>query len=50
MVAELEDDEVIESALCDPVYASFVEAKSQEYDEFRIDVSPWELDRYPTRY
>jgi glutamine synthetase len=42
----LESDEVVQAALGDHVYEKFVEAKSQEYDEFRVDVSQWELDRY----
>ncbi|MFB6301792.1 MAG: type I glutamate--ammonia ligase [Haloferacaceae archaeon] len=49
-VAALEEDEVIEEALGDHVYDKFVEAKTQEYDEFRIDVSQWELDRYLETY
>jgi glutamine synthetase len=42
----LEDDEVIEDALGEHVYENFIEAKSQEYDDYRVDVSDWELDRY----
>ena len=49
-VDALEDNEVIADALGEHVYDSFVEAKSQEYDEFRIDVSQWELDRYLETY
>jgi glutamine synthetase len=33
-------------ALGEHVAPKFIEAKSQEYDEFRVDVSQWELDRY----
>ncbi|WP_224270391.1 type I glutamate--ammonia ligase [Haloprofundus salinisoli] len=42
----LEEDEVVQSALGEHIYEKFHEAKSQEYDDFRIDVSQWELDRY----
>ncbi|KTG08107.1 glutamine synthetase [Haloprofundus marisrubri] len=42
----LEEDEAIQSALGEHIYEKFHQAKSQEYDEFRIDVSQWELDRY----
>jgi glutamine synthetase len=45
-VAELEDDEVVMDALGEHVSEKFVRAKSAEYDEYRIDVSQWELDRY----
>ncbi|RLM56578.1 type I glutamate--ammonia ligase [Halobellus sp. Atlit-31R] len=49
-VAALEEDEVVEEALGEHVYEKFIEAKTQEYDEFRIDVSQWELDRYLEKY
>jgi glutamine synthetase len=42
----LESDEVIQDALGEHVYENFVEAKRQEHDDYRIDVSEWELDRY----
>ncbi|MDS0295810.1 type I glutamate--ammonia ligase [Halogeometricum luteum] len=42
----LEEDEVIQDALGEHVYEKFHEAKSYEYDEFRVDVSQWELDQY----
>jgi len=42
----LENDEVVEDALGEHVYENFIEAKTQEYDEFRVDVSQWELDQY----
>jgi len=42
----LESDEVIQDALGDHVYENFVEAKTQEFDDYRVDVSDWELDRY----
>jgi glutamine synthetase len=45
-ITALESDEVVQEALGDHVYEKFVEAKSHEYDEFRVDVSQWELDQY----
>ncbi len=45
-VAELEDDDLVMEALGDHVAEKFVQAKTAEYDEYRIDVSDWELDRY----
>ena len=45
-IAALEADEVVQDALGEHVYEKFLEAKRQEYDEFRVDVSQWELDRY----
>ncbi|HZM71910.1 MAG TPA: type I glutamate--ammonia ligase [Candidatus Polarisedimenticolia bacterium] len=45
-LAELEADEVIRDALGEHVYSHFVEAKREEWDEYRTQVSGWELDRY----
>ena len=46
----LEEDEVVQDALGEHVSEKFVEAKTQEYDEFRVDVSQWELDRYLEKF
>jgi glutamine synthetase len=43
---ELEKDEVIREALGEHVYTHFVEAKRQEWDEYRTQVTAWEIDRY----
>ncbi|ELY87855.1 glutamine synthetase [Natrialba hulunbeirensis JCM 10989] len=45
-VDALEEDEAIYSALGEHVGPKFVEAKRQEFEEYLIDVSQWELDRY----
>lgn len=45
-LAELQRDEVIQQALGDHVYRWFMRAKRSEWDEFRLQVTPWELDRY----
>ncbi|RQG86986.1 type I glutamate--ammonia ligase [Natrarchaeobius halalkaliphilus] len=45
-VDALEEDEVIYEALGEHVAPKFVEAKSKEFEEYLIDVSEWELDRY----
>jgi len=42
----LAEDEVVQDALGDHVAEKFVEAKTAEYDDYRVDVSDWELDRY----
>ncbi|MFC7204853.1 type I glutamate--ammonia ligase [Haloferax namakaokahaiae] len=46
----LEEDEVIQDALGEHVYEKFVEAKRSEYDDYRVAVSQWELDRYLEKY
>ncbi|SDC37644.1 type I glutamate--ammonia ligase [Natrinema hispanicum] len=45
-VDALEEDEAMYSALGDHVASKFIEAKRQEFEEYLIDVSEWELDRY----
>jgi glutamine synthetase len=43
---ELEKNTVIREALGDHVFSHFVEAKRAEWDEYRTQVSGWELERY----
>ncbi|RXK50127.1 type I glutamate--ammonia ligase [Halorientalis pallida] len=45
-VDELEADETIYSALGEHVGPKFVEAKNQEHEDYLVDVSDWEIDRY----
>ena len=45
-VDALEEDEVVMDALGEHVAEKFIEAKSQEFKEYLVDVSQWELDRY----
>ena len=43
---ELEKDEVVKGALGDHAYKAFMRAKRTEWDEYRIQVTDWELNRY----
>jgi glutamine synthetase len=43
---ELAADEVIRDALGDHVFERFLEAKTEEWDEYRTQVSGWEVERY----
>ena len=45
-ITELENDPVICDALGDHILSHFVEAKRAEWDEYRTQVSAWEIDRY----
>ncbi len=45
-IDELEKDPVICAALGDHALSHFVEAKRHEWDEYRIRISNWEIDRY----
>ncbi len=49
-VDALESDEVIMDALGPHVSEKFVEAKRQEFQDYLVDVSQWELDRYLEKY
>jgi glutamine synthetase len=49
-IEELKKDEVIQNALGEHVYERYVEAKTQEWNEYRVYVSQWELERYLTVY
>jgi len=42
----LQGDNLVMDALGEHVAEKFIEAKTAEYDDYRIDVSQWELDRY----
>jgi len=46
----LEQNEVIKAALGEHITTHFIEAKRIEWDEFRINVNPWERERYITLY
>jgi len=43
---ELAKDTLVEEALGQHVYEQFVEAKTQEWNEYRLQVTPWEVKRY----
>jgi glutamine synthetase len=42
----LEDDEVIRAQLGPVIYEKFSNAKRLEWEEYRLDVTPWELNKY----
>ena len=46
----LEGDVLIQEALGPHIYERFMDAKQQEWDDYRLDVSRWELDRYLGRF
>lgn len=47
---ELERDEVVKEALGPHVYSRFMEAKRIEWDRYRVQVHPWEIEEYLTKY
>ena len=46
----LEEDEVIRSALGAHICDRFISAKRLEYEEYRLQVTPWELEKYLPNY
>lgn len=45
-LTELEKDEVVKAALGPSIYDAFARAKWEEWDEFRIHVTDYEIERY----
>lgn len=43
---ELEQDEVVRGVLGERSYEDYLRVKQEEWDEYRIRVSQWELERY----
>ncbi|NPV89558.1 MAG: type I glutamate--ammonia ligase [Firmicutes bacterium] len=47
---ELKNDRVIQEAMGEHIYNSFMAAKMKEWDEYRLQVHPWEIKRYLTTF
>lgn len=47
---ELQQDQAIKDALGPHIYEKFMEGKLDEWREYNIQVSPWELERYLTKF
>lgn len=45
-IEELKEDKVIQEALGKHTYEKFVEAKLAEFDDYRMQVTPWEIEKY----
>jgi glutamine synthetase len=45
-LSELNKDEVVKSALTNHILENYIEAKREEWEDYRIRVHQWELDRY----
>jgi glutamine synthetase len=46
----LAEDKVVQDALGPHVYERFVSAKTQEWDDYRLQVTDWEVERYLSMY
>ena len=47
---EIDKDPVVREALGPHIYERFVGAKSREWEDYSLDVTPWELSRYLYQY
>jgi glutamine synthetase len=46
----LKDDPVVQEALGQHTYEKYLEAKTKEWDSYRMQVTPWEIERYLEQY
>jgi glutamine synthetase len=49
-VQEMKKDQVVRDTLGEHIFERFIEAKTKEWDAFRIRVHQWELDEYLAKY
>jgi glutamine synthetase len=49
-IEELEKDQVIREALGAHICERFISAKRLEWDDYRLEVTPWELHKYLSNY
>lgn len=47
---QMAQDDVIKGVLGDHIFTKLMEAKAREWDEFRVQVHPWEVERYLTLF
>jgi glutamine synthetase len=49
-IKEMEKDELIIETLGEHTYKRYLEAKNAEWDEYRLQVTPWEIEKYLAIY
>ena len=49
-VRAMRRDDLVRETLGEHIFSKYVEHKTEEWDEYKIRVTPWELDRYLERY
>ena len=45
-IEEMAKSEVVEKALGSHVFPRYVDLKREEWQDYRVQVTPWELERY----
>ena len=49
-VAELEKSELMCEVLGEHVFLRYIEAKRKEWDQYRMQVTPWEIEHYLSKF
>ncbi|AEV70385.1 type I glutamate--ammonia ligase [Acetivibrio clariflavus] len=49
-VKEMKKSELVKEVLGEHIFNKYIEAKTQEWDDYRTKITKWELDEYLTRY
>lgn len=49
-ISEMKNDQLAKEVLGQRVYEKYLEAKTKEWDEYRLQVTPWEIKRYLEAY
>ncbi|OPZ89246.1 MAG: Glutamine synthetase [Firmicutes bacterium ADurb.Bin419] len=49
-IDEMKKSELVRQVLGNHIFEKYIEAKSEEWDNYRTKVSEWEVDQYLTRY
>jgi glutamine synthetase len=49
-VMEMQKSEFVREILGDHIYYKYIEAKTEEFDDYRTKISQWELENYLTKY
>jgi glutamine synthetase len=49
-IGEMEKDPVVKEALGAHTFERFISAKRIEWEDYRLEVTPWELDKYLSNY
>ena len=49
-IAKFEEDEFIKNVLGEHISNNYIDAKKKEWQEYRAQVTDWELERYLNRY
>lgn len=49
-IAEMKDSSFINAVLGDHIFSKYIEAKEEEYSEYKMRISKWEIDNYLMKY